>query len=187
MNACRAPIAFETLVDYWIGDLDADSLDTVEAHLMTCDTCTARATGLAELAHGVRLLVRDGRVASGVTSALLERLERDGVRVRRHRVAPGGSVACTAGPDDDLIAMSLVGDFRSDERVDLVFVDAPGPFPARRLDVPVDRARGEVSFTELADVIRRLPAHVAILKLYGISETGERAIGEYTLRPPPWP
>ena len=187
MNACRAPLAFEMLVDYWAGDLEAGALETVEAHLMACDTCTARGTSLAQLAQEVRRVVQSGRVAGGVTRELLERLERDGLRVRRHRVAAGGSVACTAGPDDDLVAMSLGGDFHPGERVDLVRVnEPPGPFPPRLVDVPVDRASGEVSFAQPAEVIRRLPAHVAILRLYGISEAGERVIGEYTLRHSPW-
>ena len=43
---------------------------------------------------------------------------------------------CTAGPGDELIAVTLRG-FRPDERVDLVYLDAPGALAERQAALPV--------------------------------------------------
>jgi hypothetical protein len=53
--------------------------------------------------------------------------------------------------------------------------------------MPVDHLRGEVLFVEPGDVIRRLPEHVAVIRLYGVGEGSSRVIGEYTLHHTPWP
>jgi hypothetical protein len=174
-------------VDYWLAELPAPSEAATEEHLLACDDCTRRAEELARLGAAVRDLVRRGRVGLGLTPALLARLERDGVRIRRHRVEPGGETRCTAGPDDDLIAVTLRGEFRADEQVDLVLLDAPEPLAGRRAAVPVDLERGELTFVEPGEVIRTLPAHQARIRLHGVGAEGERTIGEYMLLHTPWP
>jgi len=187
VTPCPAPLSPAARLDYWTGDLPPEVERETEEHLMACGECSAQVERLGQLALAVRGLTRSGGVPLCLTSALLERIERDGVRVRHHRVDPGGVVACTVGPEDDLVAMRLTGDFRPDERVDLLFEEAPSGLAARREDVPVDRARGEVLFVEPGDVLRPLPAAVAVIHLYGISETGTREIGQYTLHHTPWP
>lgn len=187
MALCSAPLSAAACLDYWIGDLSPEVERKAEEHLMGCRDCSARAERVGRLALAVRGLARPGGVLLCLTSALLERIERDGVRVRHYRVDPGGVVACTAGPEDDLLAMRLGGDFRPEERVDLVFEEAPAGVAARREDVPVDHARGEVLFVEPGDVLRPLPAVVAVIRLYGVSAAGTREIGHYTLHHTPWP
>jgi hypothetical protein len=44
---------------------------------------------------------------------------------------------CTAGPDDELIAVTLRREFRPDERVDLDYFDAPGALAERQAVLPV--------------------------------------------------
>ena len=187
MSACAAPFPLGTLADYWLGELPPAEAEAAEAHVFGCADCTARTAWLAALADGVRGLVRCGALSLVLTPALLARLEADGVRIRRHRVAPGGRTRCTAGPDDDLVAVSLSGNFPPGERVDLIFRDAPPGIAERIEDVPVDRAAGLVTWVEPGDVIRPLPAHVAVVRLHGVSAAGERTIGEYTLDHTPWP
>jgi hypothetical protein len=187
VTACRAPLADGTLLDYRLGELPAAAEAEVETHLMACAECTARAGTLGRLGDAIAALIRDGRVVLGLTRALRERLERDGVRIRDHRVEPGGQTRCTAGPDDDLVSLALHGEFRPGERVDLVFLDAPPALGERREDVPVDHERGEVVIAEPGARIRALPAHVATVRLYGVGTAGERTIGEYTLVHTPWP
>jgi hypothetical protein len=187
LSPCEAPLSPATLLDYWLGELPVAAERDAEEHLTSCSTCSLGAARLAKLADGVKDLVRRGRLSLMLTPALLQQLERDGLRIRHHHVLPGDRTHCTAGPDDDLIAMWLQGDFRPDEQVDLVFLDAPGAMGERRENVPVDRQRGQVGFAEPGDVIRPLPAHVGVIRLYGRGPAGERTIGDYTLIHTPWP
>jgi hypothetical protein len=186
VSPCSTPLPPDTLLGYWLGELPAPTEDAAEAHFIGCTACSRRVEQLARLGGTIWELVRRGRVSLGLTPALLARLERDGVRIRHHRVDPGGQTRCTAGPDDDLVAITLRGDFRAGERVDLVFLDAPEILAQRRVAVPVDLERGELIFAEPGDVIRALPALQATIRLYGAGARGERTIGEYRLLHTPW-
>jgi hypothetical protein len=55
-----------------------------------------------------------------------------------------------AGPDDELIAVTLRGEFRPDERVDLVYLDAPGALAERQAALPVVGVND--GYTEWLDV-----------------------------------
>jgi hypothetical protein len=187
MTPCRTPLPLATCVEYWLGELPPAVEDEVEAHLLACTECSGRIEPLAQLAHALPDLVRRGVLPLGLTPTLLQRLEQEGLRIRYHHVSPGGSVCCTAGPDDDLVAMRLTGEFRLGERVDLAIEGGLEGLAARREDVLVDHAHGEVVFVEPGALIRRFPAHVAVIRLYGVGEAGERPIGEYTLHHTPWP
>jgi len=187
-HACPVPLPLATLVDHWAGELAPADEAAVEEHLMACGACAERAASLGRLAAATRELIARGRVPLVLTPALLARLERDGMRIRRHVVEAGGQTRCTAGPDDDLIAVTLRVPLRAGERVDLVYLEAPAGLDlgARWTDVPVDVARGEVVFAEPGDAIRLLPAGRARLCLLGVGPAGERTIGEFTLLHTPW-
>ena len=187
-RACSAPLPLATLVDHWAGELAPVDEAAVEEHLMACGACAERAASLGRLAAATRELIARGRVPLVLTSALLARLERDGVRIRRHVVEAGGQTRCTAGPEDDLIAVTLRAPLRAGERVDLVYLEAPAGLDrdARWTDVPIDVARGEVVFVEPGAAIRPLPAGRARLGLLGVGPAGERTIGEFTLLHTPW-
>jgi hypothetical protein len=187
VSPCSTALPLATLVDYWLDELPAPAEVAAEEHLIACTDCTRRAEELARLGAAVRGLIRRGGVSLGLTPSLLARLEQDGVRIRRHRVEPGEQTRCTAGPDDELVAVTLRGEFRADERVDLLFLGAPEALGERQAALPVDLERGELTLVEPADVIRALPAHRATIRLYGVSAEGERTIGEYTLLHTPWP
>jgi hypothetical protein len=175
------------LVDYWLAELPSATEASTEEHLFGCADCSQRLQWIAEVAGASRDLLRRGRVPLALTSDLLARLEQDGVRIRHHHVVAGGYTHCTAGPDDDLVALTLRGEFRAGERVDLVYLEAPDFLRERRTDVPVDRVRGQVTLVERGDAVRALPAQRLRVGLYGVSPAGERTIGEYTLLHAPWP
>jgi hypothetical protein len=138
------------------------------------------------LAEGVRQLVREGGLAIAVLPAIVERLHRDGRRIREYRVAPGGAVQCTVGPEDDVVLARLVADLHDVYRLDLVFRVDDGP-EQRLPDLPFDPAAGEVMFAPSADVLRAQPAHVERFRLLAVGPKGERLLGEYTFDHRPWP
>jgi hypothetical protein len=133
----------------------------------------------------MRRLLRGGRLPLILTPALLARLEAEGVRIRHHRVDPGGRTACTAGPDDDLVSVWLSGDFRSGERVDVVIADPP-ELAKRLQDVPVDRNAGQIILALPGAAIRPLSAHVGMIRVVGVGDEGERTVAEYALDHRPW-
>jgi glycine/D-amino acid oxidase-like deaminating enzyme len=187
VSACTGPLTLGELVDYWLGELSPVAEAAIEEHLFGCADCSQRLQWIAEVAGASRDLLRRGRVPLALTSALLAQLEQDGVRIRHHHVEAGGYTHCTAGPDDDLVALTLRGEFRADERVDIIYHEAPDFLRERRMDVPVDRVRGHVTLVERGDAVRALPAQRLRIGLYGVGPAGERTIGEYTLLHAPWP
>jgi hypothetical protein len=185
-GVCARPIADEALLDSWAGELRSAEGRRVEKHLFSCGECSARAGAVHELAEGVRQLVREGGLSIAVLPAVVERLHREGRRIREYRVAPGGGVQCTVGPEDDVVLARLVADLRDVSRLDLVFRVDDGP-EERLADLPFDPAAGEVMFAPPADVLRAQPAHVERFRLLAVGPQGERLLGEYTFDHRPWP
>jgi hypothetical protein len=178
--ACAAPLDLAALLDYWLGELAPEAEERAEEHLLGCAACSERLGDLAALAGGVRRLATLGVVRAVVTSAFLERLAAEGLRVQEYRVAPGGSVACTVTPRDDLVAARLTADLRGAGRVDLVQCDAAGREQARLADIPVEGSAEEVVLLERMDHLRALPASVTLMRLVAPGAAGERVLGEYT-------
>ncbi len=184
--ACARPLTDEALLAWWTGELPAGERGALERHLLGCPDCAVRAESLAALASGVSDLVRRGELPAVLLPGALERLRREGRRVREYRVAPGGSVQCTVGPDDDVVVARLDAELRGVTRLDLVARMDDGP--ERRLaDVPFDPAGVELAFAPSADELRARPAHVERLRLVAVGPGGERLLGEYTFDHTPWP
>jgi hypothetical protein len=185
-GSCPQPIVDDALLDWWAGELSSARGRRVEEHLLSCAECSARAGTVRELAEGVRQLVREGGLPIAVLPAIVERLHREGRRIREYRVTPGGGVQCTVGPEDDVVLARLVADLHDVSRLDLVVrVDAN---PEQRLaDLPFDATAGELMFVPPADVLRALPAHVERFRLLAVGPRGERLLGEYTFDHRPWP
>ena len=183
---CTRPIADGALLDWWTGELPAAEGLRVEEHLLSCGECSSRAAAVHEMTEGIGQLVREGGLPIAVLPAVVERLRREGRKIREYRVAPGGGVQCTVGPEDDVVLARLVADLRGVSRLDLVFRVDDGP-EERRTDIPFDAATGEVIFVPPADVLRAQPAHVERFRLLAVGPQGERLLGEYTFDHRPWP
>ena len=179
-SSCANPLGFSVLVDYWLAELTPAEEERIEEHLLGCTTCSERLRDLIGLAGGIQTLARSGTVRTIVTSAFLERLALEGLRVREYRVAPGGSVECTVTADDDLVVARLVAELHGVSRVDLAKCDAAGKEKERLHDIPVSPSAEEVVLLERIDKLRALPAGVDRLKLVAVEEHGERLLGEYT-------
>jgi hypothetical protein len=185
-GVCARPIADGALLDWWAGELSSPEERRVEEHLLSCGECSGRAREVRELAEGVGQLVREGGLPIAVLPAVVERLHREGRKIREYRVAPGGGVQCTVGPEDDVVLTRLVADLSDVSRLDLVSRVDDGP-EERLPDLPFDPAGGEVMFAPPADVLRAQPAHVQRLRLLAVGPQGERLLGEYTFNHRPWP
>jgi len=186
VSSCPSPLADDLVLDWWTGDLGAAEARRVERHLLSCGACSARAELLPALAEGVRTLVREGRLPSVLSPTVVERLQRDGRRIREYRVAPGGGVQCTVGPDDDVVLARLSARFGGVTRVDLVRQSGNAP-EERYTDLPFDAAATELIFAPPMDMLRAMPASVEIMRLLSVEPQGERLLGEYTFNHSPWP
>ena len=115
-----------------------------------------------------------------MTDAVLNRLAREGVRVRTFALSPGAVVPCAVWDDDELMALRLRGDF--DGVSDVTLSQRVG-------GTEMSRATGQVAVSSHGEIIYALPAAwvrqlpvVDVEVLLTAHEGGEeRPIGSYTL------
>ena len=176
------PIELETLLAYWLGELEAAKEAPVEEHLFACAHCTARLEELAALAGAIRAAVRGGRVAAVVSGPFLEALRRQGLRIREYRVPPGGRADCTLLTGEHAVVGRMQAALDGVKRLDaLKRLEVAGKVTETRVeDVPFDPAAGEVLILPSAAWLRTMPANTMRVRLVAVEEKGERVIGEYT-------
>lgn len=177
---CAAPIPFGTLVEYWLGELEADAEQRVEEHFLGCTSCSALLEALAELHQGVRAAFERGAIGAVISVPFLETMKEHGMKLREYPVAPGGSVHCTIAATDDAVIGRLRAPLAGLGRVDLVALDEAGAKLFRLDDVPFDPATNEVLFCPAAAALKQMPAHTERLRLLAVEDEGERAIADYT-------
>lgn len=183
-------VSFEVLVDYRFGELSSAEELRLEEHLFTCERCAERALWIAAVGRGVADLFRRGAISSAASARAVEHAAGLGLSLRSYAIEPGQSVACTAGPDDDLIVVRLRVDAPDVESVDveteITFIDA-GRREARVLaDVPLDRGTREVVYLFAGDYVRRLPRSAWVMQARVRAGGGERRIGPFTMQHTPW-
>jgi hypothetical protein len=183
---CPRPLDDAILLEWWTGEVPASGRRLVEEHLLGCDSCSARARVLSALAEGVASLVRTGRIQAVVTAEVVERMRREGRKVREYRVNAGGGVQCTVAPDDAFLVARLQARLDPGDRLDLLSRIDDGP-EIRIADLPCIFGASEVIVAEPVDRIGARPAHVERLRLVAVRAEGERLIGEYTFNHTPWP
>jgi anti-sigma factor RsiW len=165
---------FATLVDYWFGELPPDEEAAFEDHLFGCGECTSKLEELAALGSAVRAAWREGAVRAVIPRALLEAMQKERLRLREYRVAPGGSVDCTIAQADDFVVSRLAAPLAGVQRVDLVVSGQ------RFEDVPFDAEAGEVLVIPAPAELKRRGAFTQRMRLVSVEERGERLLGEYT-------
>lgn len=174
------PVAWETLLAYWLGELLSDDAEALEVHYLGCGECAQRLESIAALADGIRAAVREGAVDAIVSVDFLERMRAAGLRVREYAIEPGGSAYCTIRAEDDAVASRLSAPLAGVSRLDVRAWMDDAELP-RLEDVPFDATAGEVVFLPSAAEVRTLPAHTYRIELRAVGPQGERVIGEYTL------
>jgi hypothetical protein len=183
---CVRPLELATLVDYWLEDVEGERLDSLEEHLLGCDSCSRRLGRLVALGEGVRRLAHEGAVEMVVTPAFLAKASQEGLRTREYRVAPGGRVDCTVTAEDDLLVARLVGDFKGLSRLDVV-AEHEG-LPVRRIeDVPISPDATELIVAQAMPYMRTVQHARLRIRLLSQEAGGERLLGEYTFDHSPSP
>lgn len=179
MSAATGCLSHDELADYWTADLPPEALERLEAHVFECASCARLLADAESLRHGVVMLVRAGAFQAFVTDALLNRLSRDGVRVRTYSLGPGESVACAAWEGDDVILTRLRGDFTGVTAVEAVMRLESGEEIGRSGDVPVSPGATELLLALPGSMIREAPAIPMRLTLRA-QVPHERVLAEYT-------
>lgn len=178
---CTTPIEFVDIVDYWTGDLAGTTGDRIEEHVFMCTACERRFAESEALARGIVAVVREGRFHSTVTDAVINRLAKDGVRIRAYALEPGDVVPCAVWADDDLVVTRIRADLAGVDSVSIVTRLASGEEISRLSDVPVRPGQGELINAISASLLRQLPSTGIRLSVTGRAADVERAIGEYVL------
>ena len=168
------------LTDYAAGELPEADAAAFEEHLFSCADCGARAGKFDALVRAIRPAVRSAEVGGFVTDGVLNRLAREGVRVRTFALSPGAVVPCAVWEDDELMALRLRGDFGGASEFTLSQRVA-GTEVSRATGQVAASSYGEIIYVEPAARIRQLPV-VEVEVLLTAHEGGEeRLIGSYTL------
>jgi hypothetical protein len=170
----------DTLLEYWLGELDDEHTQRIDLHLLGCDACGAQLDAIVELGEGVRGAFDAGLVGTVVGAGFTQRLAERGLRLREYRVECNGSVLCSVGPDDDVVVSRLSAPLSGIGRLDIVRHGMPGQTDVRAVDIPFDAASGEVVLIVPAARLRELPSFVQRMQLFAVDPDGERLIGNYT-------
>jgi anti-sigma factor RsiW len=176
---CRIDLA--DLTDYVAGELSGPEADAIEEHLFACADCGARAAEFDALLRAIPSTVRSADLGGGfVTDAVLNRLAREGVRVRTYALSPGAVVHCAVWDDDEVMALRLRGDFGGATEFTLSQRVA-GREVSRANGQIAAGAHGEIIYAEPAAGLRELPI-VEVEILLTAREAGrDRPVGSYTL------
>jgi hypothetical protein len=179
-TTCATAIADETMVDYWSGGLPVQQGEAIEEHIFSCAACAARLESVAGVAAGITSLARQGRISGIISRGTLNRLQRDGVRVRVYSLSPGDIVPCAVFANDDLVVTSLRGNFAG---VDTVTLSVTGSAPLSGVvleDVPVTAGEGELLWAAPGSLIRQMPTSRVTLMVTAGGASGPK-ISEYVL------
>jgi Putative zinc-finger len=183
---CARPIDPAVLADYWLADLPASEEAAIEEHLMGCESCAQELDQIVALAGSIRKLAREGALKMILTQEFLDRMAREGLRIREYAPDPGGSVQCTVTSQDDFLVSRLAADLRGIEQLDLALCDVRGAELQRFADIPF-RATSDanVFLNYPVSIARQEPAYTLIMRLLAVAPQGERLIGEYTFNHTP--
>lgn len=168
------------LADYAAGDLPGEETAAVEDHLFSCPSCASRAGELDALIGTIGAAVRSAGVGGFVTDAVLNKLARDGVRVRSYVLTPGAVVPCAVWEGDEVMALRLRADLGDVTEVTLSQRIA-GTEVIRATSAVSANAGGEVIYTLSAAWVRELPVVDVEVLLTARSGDEERPLGRYLL------
>ena len=180
ISYCQSPLAWDTLLSYWLAELDPDGEGQVEEHYLDCDQCSHRLEQLVALAQEVCKVTKMSGVSVVINEQFVHSLLEQGMRVREYRVPLNGAVNCTVAHDDDFVVAYLEAPLEEVKQLDLIYLDSDGEEGVRLEDIPFIATSGLVVFTSRIDALRALPTTSLRLRLLTTDNDEERSIGEYT-------
>ena len=177
-RACER-IALADLTDYAAGDLAQAEAAAIEEHLFSCADCGARAAQFDALVRAIQPAVRSAEVGGFVTDVVLNRLAREGVRVRSFALSPGAIVPCAVWDDDELMALRLRGDFSGASEITLS--QRVAGTEVSRATGQIAPSHGEIIYALPAAWVRQLPVVEVEIVLTAREDGEDRPVGSYTL------
>lgn len=183
--SCKSPLDWNTLLAYWLGELDPDNEASTEEHYLGCAVCSRRLEQLIALAHGVRAVTRQSGVDMVIEDKFVRRLAADGLQVREYQVPRNGSVNCTVTPEDDFVVARLEAPLEGVQRIDVIHMGGEGTSETRQEDIPFNAESGSVVLSTRIESLRALPAATLRVRLLAVDDSGERTLGEYTFNHTP--
>jgi len=180
MTTARTPCpSFGELADYWTSDITPDAAEQIETHVFECERCARMLAEADRLRAGIHTLARSGNIQAFVTDDVLNRLARDGVRVRYYALSPGESVRCAVWSDDDVLVTRLRGNFAGVESIDAEMRLESGEEWAHTTDIPVPEGATELVMALPASLVRSAPKIPMRLTLRASASQNEQALAEY--------
>ena len=139
--SCASPLSWETLVDWWAGDLPEAAASAVEEHVLGCDVCSAVASRVGSTAEALRTMV-----PPVVSAERLGELARGGIRIMENPVAPGQTCDFHFPRNADLAVHVLGGlVLGAGARVEVTLRSlSTGNVLGHVEDAPVDTRRGAI-------------------------------------------
>lgn len=192
-DVCAGPLSLEELIAYVLEqppELGEADRERIESHYFACPSCTRRLETVMQLRQGIVDVVSRGRVSASVTPELVARGTAGGLRVRNYTVHPGQSVACTAAPDDDFVAIRLGLDAPEAETVDVAVrwlsLDDGATDDRQLSEVTFDPRTGEIVLLFSGAEVWQYPKSRWTMDAVVRDASGERRVGPYVLEHTPW-
>ena len=113
----------QELLQYWLGELDEAHESRLDEHLFACSACSERLRTIVDLGAAIRSEFASGTLNVVLPEPFIRAVKEAGLRVREYTLDPGGSVACTVTPDDDLVVAYLHAPLRDVRRLDILIDD----------------------------------------------------------------
>ena len=138
---CSTPVAWEELVAYWAGDLDAAQTDHIDEHLMGCAACSASSERVALVTEGVRAMI-----PAFVSHERLAALRARGLRIVENPVLAEERKTAVFAEGVDILLHRLGGlDLARAERVEITVTEEEmGQVLNEDRRVPFDARSGEI-------------------------------------------
>lgn len=186
-SVCSMPLAWQDLLAYWLGELEAEREAEVEHHYLGCPWCSERLGELVAFGGGVRVLVNQSAISAVVEDRFVQVLRDQGLRVREYRVPRNGSVNCTVTPEDDVVVGRLEAGLGEVSRLDLEYLHESDHVPERIEDVPFVAGAGAVVMVTRIEALRALPKSTLRVRMLSVDPGGERILGDYAFHHTPHP